>query len=319
MLVLSRLIMFFFLFFVVFEQTKRLNEAKKSNAEDEAKAIQKIDAAKTEIVHLQKVKEEKTMQLEHHKRKIKECIQQMDDIQAYHKSKEGFNNAAIARAEKKKDLLARQIELKSKLEEQQKKEQASLARKKRTEEAAKIAQAKKDKNVDNESKLAILGKAEMETLAEEKMKVADEIRDASKTIEDAQAQEHQALIAKKDLRKSMNEQIEKLQSDHQVTLEETKTTIQEHKTFYDLQEGKIAFNRSSKDEFLEKRKAKEKEFETKYEEQRSRLDQEFQERTNKSTVEHESNSIEVEMFEAGMEMLKCAKQAEDEASDYGRL
>ena len=80
-----------------------MNEAKKSNAEDEAKAIQKIDAAKTEIVHLQKVKEEKTMQLEHHKRKIKECIQQMDAIQAYHKSKEGFNNAAIARAEKKKE------------------------------------------------------------------------------------------------------------------------------------------------------------------------------------------------------------------------
>ena len=281
-----------------------MNEAKNSNAEEEAKGLQKVQAMKAEIESLRKVKEEKMMKSEQQKRKIQECTKQMDDLHAYRKAREDFESATVIRSERKKELLARQIDIQNKLEEQQRMQHASLTRKEQAKEAANAVQAKKKENSDIDTSIIVPGKAEMAALAEEKMKFAGQIGNASKNSEQAQTQEHEALVAKMDASKDVKEQVEQLESNYAKLSQELQEKKDEYHAFHHkLQEGQIKSHKSVEDKFSKMYEAEEKVFDEKYEERRAQLSQELQERKDEFILDIESNEAGMHMLEAGKNLL----------------
>jgi hypothetical protein len=281
-----------------------LNEAKKSNAEEEAEGLQKVQAAKAEIESLRKVKEEKMMISEQQKRKIQECTKQMDDLHAYRIAREDFESATVVRSERKKELLVRQIDIQNKLKEQQRMQQASLIRKEQAKEAADAVQVKKKANSDIDTSIIVPGKAEMAALAEEKMKFAGQIGNASKNSEQAQTREHEALVAKMDASKDVKERVEQLESDSARLSQELEEKKDEYHAFHHkLQEEQIKSHKSLEDRFSKMYEVEEKVFGAKYEERRAQLSQELQERKDEFILDIESNEAGVHILEAGKNLL----------------
>jgi hypothetical protein len=281
-----------------------LNEAKKSNAEEEAERLQKIQAVKAETESLRKVKEERMMKSEQQKRKIQECAKQMDNLHAYRKAREDFENAAVVQSERKKELLARQIDIQNILKEHQRMQQASLIRKDQAKEAADAVEAKKKANSDIDTSIIVPGKAEMATLAEEKMKFAGQIGNASKNSEQAQTREHEALVAKMDASKDVEERVEQLESDLAQLSQELQEKKDEYHVFHHkLQEGQIKSHKSLEDKFSKMYEVEEKVFDAKYEERRAQLSEELQERKDEFILDIESNEAGMHMLEAGKNLL----------------
>lgn len=259
---------------------------------------------KAEIESLRKMKEEKMMKSEQQKRKIQECTKQMDDLHAYRKAREDFESATVVRSERKKELLVRQIDIQNKLKEQQRMQQASLIRKEQAKEVADAVQAKKKANSDIDTSIIVPGKAEMAALAEDKTNFASQIGNASKNSEQAQAREHEALVAKMDASKDVKEQVEQLESDFAQLSQELEEKKDEYHTFHHkLQEGQIKSHKSLEIKFSKMYEVDEKVFDSKYEERRAQLSQELQERKDGYTLDIESNEAGMHMLEAGKNLL----------------
>jgi hypothetical protein len=204
----------------VADLTKKLNRAKKTLAEEETKLVKMLELDESEVERLQKTKEEQAAKLEHRKRKIQKCIQQIDNVEAYRERKAVSKQAENHRREKTKEFLLKQGNLKKKLDEQQELERASTARLAMAEKQARISQKKKEENTDIEFKIIVPCEAEMGILAKKKIQIAEKIREASKGFEKVVSQEQQALAAKKNSKKDLENQIKKLKTERQMKLDE---------------------------------------------------------------------------------------------------
>ena len=290
-----------------------MNEAKKFNANEEAEQFQQLQAVKVEVERLKKAKEEKMIQNEQQKRKLEECSRQMDYYQVYCKAKEDHKNAMIVHSEKQKELLARQIEVQRILQEQQQMEQASLIQKQQAGEAVSLAEAKKKENSHAENTIIIPGKAEVAKLAEHKMKLAGQIGDTSKNLEQEQAWEREALAVKTDAKKDAKEKAEKLGIEYQAKQEESQTANQKHKEFQKSHEEQISSHESLKQKFSEMYVTEKRVYDTKYKMRHDQLSKELEQHSEDLEWSHESEKIKIEIFETGIEKLEDAIMAEIDA------
>ena len=290
-----------------------MSEAKKYNANEEAKQLQQLQAEKVEVDRLTKAKEEKMVQIEQQKRILEECSRQMNDYRYYCNSKEDYKNTTTVRSEKNKELLARQIEVQRKFQEQQETEQASLLRKQQAVEASSLAEAKKKENSDTEITIIIPGKAEVAKLTEQKMRLADQIGDASKNSEQEQAREREALVAKTDAKKNAKEQAENLETEYQVKQEERQTASQKQQEFHKSHEEQISSHQSLKKKFSEMYETEKHVHDTKCKERHDRLSKELEQHSEDLKWIHESNKFKIEIFETGIQKIEDAKMAELDA------
>jgi hypothetical protein len=296
-------------------QAKELSEAKKSNAKEEADLLQQVQTIQAEIEDLLKNKEESMLQIELEKRNLEKASKEMDDYHYYCKAKEDYEKAKVLRNERKKELLARQAEAKSKLEQTQEAEQASLLRKQQAEEAMRLAEAKKKENSETEINIVLPGKAELAKLAERKMKLAEQITEASKNAEREQAKEHEALAAKTQAKKDAIEQAEIFETKYKAKQEEIEATSKMHQEFVSSHNEQIAYHESLSKKFAEMHQAETEAYETRLREGRERYSEKILRHVEEQERIADAHAFKLDVFEQGILLLEDSAKVEREAND----
>jgi hypothetical protein len=295
-------------------QTKKLSEAKKSNAKEEANLLNQVQTIQAEVDRLFQKKEEAMLQIELEKRNLEKASKEMDDYNYYCKAMEDYKKETALRSERKKELLARQAEAKSKLKETQEAEQASLLRKQQAGEAMRLAEAKRKDNSETETNIVLPGKTELAKLAERKMKLAEQIAEASKNTEREQAKEREALAAKTKAKKDVIEQAETLETEYKAKQEEIEATSKMHQEFIRSHNEQIASNESLVKKFEEIHEAETEAYETRLQEGRGRWSEKLLRHVEEQESIADVHAFKLDVFEQGILLLEDSQKVEREAN-----
>lgn len=255
------------------------------------------------------------LQLELGKRNLEKASKEMDDYHYYCKAKEDYEKAKVLRSERKKELLARQAEAKSKLEKSREAEQASLLRKQQAEEAMRSAEAKRKENSETETNIVLPGKAELAKLAEQKMKLAEQIAEASKNAEREQAKEREALAAKTQAKKGAIEQAEILETEYKAKQEEIEATSKIHQEFVLSHNEEIASHESLSKKFAEMHEVETEAYATRLQEGRERYSEKILRHVEEQERIADAHAFKLDVFEQGILLLEDSEKVEREAND----
>ena len=255
------------------------------------------------------------LRIELEKRKVEEAKKQIKDYEYYCKAKDDYHKQVEIRSEKKKELLALQIEAKRRLQEAQEAEKASLLRKQEGEESMRLAEAKKKGNDEMEINTILPGKEELAKLTERKMELASEIGEFSKEIERDQAKEREALTARAKARDDATEHAEQLATEYRVKQEENQAASKKHQEFRKSHEEQIASHRSLEEKFSGMYEAQKEAYNSKLEEAHERWSEKLSKHAQEQERMYEAQAFRVEVFEKGIVLIEAAQAAEREASD----
>ncbi len=288
-------------------------EAKNNNAIEEAKLRHQYQNIQVDVDSLLKGKEEMMLKLELEKRKLEQASNVMDDYHNYCKVRENYKREKALRNEEKKELLARQAEAMRKLKKAQDEEEASLLRKQQAQKTMSLAETRKAENSEIEAIMVLHGKAELADLSDRKMKLAQQIAEASKKAEKGQAKERETMAEKFRAKSEAIAQTEKLQAEYKAKQEEIETTENENNEFVQLHSEEIDSNISKAAKFAELRKAKREAYERRLEVGKEQLSKKLLCRVEEQERIFESNTFKLDVMERGIVLLRDAEKVEREA------
>ena len=296
------------------QQAKELAQAKSSNAIDEDDLSEKLQTVQDGLENLRKKKEETMLQIEVEKRNIERVSTEMENYHYYCKAKQDHKKETAVRSEQKKELLARHAEAKRKLKEAQDQEKASLLRKEEAQKAMALAKSLKDANDETENAIVLPGKAEMKKLSEQKLQLAKQISEASKTAEKEQVEESEALATKVQDKNEVFSQIEQLNAEYEAKLEEKETTAKMHQEFIRSHNEEIAACESNAANFIKLRKTERESFERRRAESKERWSEKFFHHVKEQEQNFQSLAFQAEVVERGVLLLQETEKLERESN-----
>jgi hypothetical protein len=177
----------------------------------------------------------------------------------------------------------------------------------------RLAEAQKKANDEMEANVIVPGKAELANLTERKMELAKQIADASKTADQEQAKEREALAAKTRATKDAIEEAEMLQTEYKAKQEETEATSKMHQEFIESHNEQIAFYESEANKFEEMYEAESKVYEMKLQEGRERWSEKVLHHAQEQEGIAKAHAFKADVLERAIRLLKEAQKAERKA------
>lgn len=295
-------------------QAKELAQAKRSNAIDEDDLSKKLQTVQDGLENLRQKKEEMMLQIEVEKHNVERVSDEMDNYHYYCKAKEDHKKETAIRSEQKKELLVRHAEAMRKLKEAQDQEKASLLRKEEAQKARALAESLKCANDETENTIVLPGKAEMNKLSGQKLQLAKQIAEISKTAEKEQAQESKALATKVQEKNQVLSEIEHLNAECQAKLEEKEATAKMHQEFIRSHNEEIAACESQAANFIKLRKAENESYERRLAEGKERWSKKFLHHVKEQEQSFESLAFKAEVVERGVHLLQETEKLEREST-----
>lgn len=253
------------------------------------------------------------LQIELEKRNIERSSNEIENYNYYCKVREDDKRKASLRKERKKELLALQAEAMRKLMEAGDEEKASLLRKQKAQEAMTLVEAKKVANAETENKMVLPGKTELARLSERKVKLAEQIAEASKNAEKEQVKESEALAAKLRAKNEAISLFEKVSAEYKAKQEEIETTNNTHQEFIRSHNEQIASHASQAEKFVQLQMTERGAYERRLAEGKERWSEKLLHHVKEQERVFEAHAYKAEVIEQGILMLQDAEKDEREA------